>query len=228
MKWRLPRGRVLALAAHPDDESIGCGGAIALHRRRGDRVKVVVVTDGEAGGPGRLRGGERLRAIRRAESRAAARALGVHELEFWGFPDGGLRGRRGLANALEAELARYRPRVVYRPAADDPHPDHAALGRAFERAARLSGVPFDCRYEVWSAPRPTAVLDIGDVVDVKGAALRAYQSQEPRPGPSAMSAKLNAARGLLVGALWGEGFRVRRREAARPEPGAAAAGRPPG
>ena len=46
-----PRGSVLVLAPHADDESLGCGGAIVLHHRQGDRVKVVFATDGAAGDP---------------------------------------------------------------------------------------------------------------------------------------------------------------------------------
>lgn len=42
-------GEILVFAPHPDDETIGCGGTIALHRARNDQVKVIIVTDGSLG-----------------------------------------------------------------------------------------------------------------------------------------------------------------------------------
>jgi LmbE family N-acetylglucosaminyl deacetylase len=50
--------RVLVFAPHPDDEVLGCGGALALHARRGDHVRVVVVSDGGAGGDPQVRAAE--------------------------------------------------------------------------------------------------------------------------------------------------------------------------
>lgn len=207
-RWRPPRGRVLVLAPHPDDETLGCGGALLLHARRGDPVRVAFATDGERGGPSSARKG--LAARRRREAREAARVLGIRELEHWGEPDGGLRGSRGLARLVKAALLRARPEVLYRPASDDPHPDHAALGRAVERAlADLPERPLDCRYEVWSAPKPNAVLDISRDFARKARALAAYRSQRPALDLLPMARRLNAGRGLLLGsARYAEGFRL--------------------
>ena len=73
--------RVLVIAPHPDDEVLGCGGVLALHAMRGDRVRVVVLTDGAAGGDAEAR---------EAETRAAATVLGLEQVEFLGLEDGGL------------------------------------------------------------------------------------------------------------------------------------------
>ena len=113
----LPR-RVLVLAAHPDDEVLGCGGMIAAHAARGDSVKVLVLTDGGA------------REQREAESRAAVSRLGTVEIAFSGLPDGRLGGESQLVGLLERELAACAPELVYAPAPSELHSDHRALSRA--------------------------------------------------------------------------------------------------
>ena len=70
----IPSGAVLVFAPHPDDEVIGCGGLMAFHRERGDRVVVVHMTGGEQGDPGGREEGD-LVAVRREESRRALAAL---------------------------------------------------------------------------------------------------------------------------------------------------------
>ena len=176
LRWDPPRGRVLALAAHPDDETLGCGGALLLHRRRGDAVRVVTVTDGGAGDPRGFYRGKDYEALRRGEARRAARVLGVSGPEFWGFPDGRLSAARGLSSRLRALLRSERPAVVYRPSSSDPHPDHAALARAFERAS--AGIPlFDLRYEVGYLQRPSVAADVSAVFAAKRKAIAQYRSQ---------------------------------------------------
>jgi LmbE family N-acetylglucosaminyl deacetylase len=66
-----PSGSVLVLAPHPDDESLGCGGAIVLHCRQGDRVKIVFATDGGAGDPQGYFANYDYRELRRDEARKA-------------------------------------------------------------------------------------------------------------------------------------------------------------
>ena len=71
---------VLIVAPHPDDEAIGCGGTICLHRQRGDRVHAVFLTSGERGLTGAAP--EAARAIRESEARAAAGVLSLDRLDF--------------------------------------------------------------------------------------------------------------------------------------------------
>ncbi len=211
MRWTPPAGRVLALAPHPDDETLGCGGALIRHRRRGDPVGVVVATDGRAGDPRGLVHPRDPAAVRRREARAAARILGVSRVEFWDYPDGGLAPTAELTERIARLLRVRRPRVLYRPGSDDPHPDHRALGLAAERALRRVRLPLlDCRYEVWAAPRPNAVLDISRDFSRKERALAAYGSQRHYLDLARMARRLNASRGLFLGRTrYAEGFRVR-------------------
>lgn len=194
---RLPRGLLLLLAAHPDDESLGAGGVLALHARAGGRAAVAFATDGEAGGAPR---GPALAARRRFEARAACRRLGV-DCEFWGLADGGLSRETRLAAFVAEAVGRRRPVLLLRPAVDDPHPDHRALGRA---AARFPGLA----YEVTGPAKPDVLADIGGGLACKLAALACHRSQERRHRWTAFASRRARALALLLpGAEAAEGFR---------------------
>jgi LmbE family N-acetylglucosaminyl deacetylase len=209
LAWSPPRGKVLVLAPHADDETIGCGGTLVLHARRGDEVKVVVLTDGAAGDRrGHYRGRD-YPALRRAEARRAAGVLGVSSLEFWNLPDGRLEGCRELAPRLRTLLRSEMPAVVYAPSGGDAHPDHKAVSGAVDAAAG-SRPPFILsRYEVWAEIRPGGAVDISAVFPTKLAALACYATQLRYVDYAANAARVNAARGLLLAdARYAEAFEI--------------------
>lgn len=174
-----PRGRVLLLAPHPDDETLGCGGTLARHRLQGDPVRVVFLTDGSAGDPAGHYPAGRYVEIRQAEARRACATLGVTDLECWGYPDGKLGSVHDLADRLLGAIREARPDVLYYPSGQELHPDHAAAGAQVERLyreGRLHG-PAAYAYEVWTPLCPTHLLDITAVVHRKEAAIAEYPSQ---------------------------------------------------
>jgi LmbE family N-acetylglucosaminyl deacetylase len=124
------RGRsLLAVFAHPDDESLACGGLLAWCAERGAQVSLLCVTHGE-GGPGS--GSEpSLRETRAQELHAAARVLGIGNVAILDYPDGMLPWVD--AAALEADIRdtirRIRPEVVITFGEDGLywHPDHIAV-----------------------------------------------------------------------------------------------------
>lgn len=176
----LPRGTVLVVAPHPDDETIGCGGAILLHKARGDRVVVVQVTGGEAGDPNALQGdATALVATRRREARAAGERLGVDETRTLAFADGKVAPDEALVAALVAEIDRACPAIVYAPSLLECHPDHLATGLATARALRRS--PLIVRllgYEVNHPTLASFLLDITPFIDAKRDALACFESQQ--------------------------------------------------
>lgn len=204
---RLPRGPILLLAAHPDDECLGAGGVLVLHARSGGRAAVAFATDGEAGGALR---GPALAARRRAEARQACRRLGA-SCEFWGLADGALAREARLAAFVAEAVRRRRPALVLRPAADDPHPDHRALARA---AARFPGLS----YEVTGPAKPDVLVDIGAASARKLAALACHRTQERRHRWTVFAARRARALALLLpGSEAAEGFRYTARHGrARP------------
>lgn len=173
-----PAGPALVVAPHPDDETIGCGGVIALHRRRGDAVHVVVASDGERGDPeGRHPAGAAYVALRRDECRQAARVLGVAPPVFLGLADQAIDAA-ALERRLGEILATVRPAAVYHPVVPEMHPDHHVVGTAVRRAAvRCRPAVRTFAYETWVPVVPTHVIDVGTVWDVKQRALACYASQ---------------------------------------------------
>lgn len=210
----VPRGRVLCFAPHPDDEAIGPGGALALHARQGDPVRVIVATDGNSGDPERRHDPVTYAALRRSESTAGLRALGITDVGFWGFPDNQHFSATDLALAtrMAADALRaHAPDVVYLPWECEGHGDHHVLHLAVVQALEDSG--FRGRafgYEVWNAMVPDVVLDITSVVEQKRAAMKCHASQLAYVDYEHVILGLNAYRSLVhgKGRGWAEAFRV--------------------
>lgn len=144
---------LLVVAPHPDDESIGCGGLIALARSKGVDVQIAFVTHGEASHRPWLIDNERLRSIRHSEACEAAARLGVSEaaLHFLGVPDGRVSEHGAVVVASILRLIKeQRPDAVFLPHAKEQPPDHSltyAYGRmALDRWAQQMRV---FEYGVW-------------------------------------------------------------------------------
>jgi LmbE family N-acetylglucosaminyl deacetylase len=208
---RPPRGRVLVLAPHQDDETLGCGGILALHRAQGDPARVVFLTDGAAGDPAGLYPAAEYVGIRRAEAHRACATLGVSDLEFWTLPDGKLPTVPDLDERVAAAVHRFRPDVLYHPSSDEVHPDHWAAGVAVEALHAAGRLPCPAyAYEVWAVVRPTHLVDIAPVLDVKVRAMGEYPSQLRYHDYRPKILGLNAYRALLLGNAPGHAEAYRR------------------
>ena len=197
----IARGPVAVFAPHPDDEVIGCGGALAFHAERGDAVHVLQMTGGERGDPRGLAGEtprapapdspralardwpralarDSLIATRLAESRAAAVILGVHETVALGFPDGRLAPDEEVVARLLAELRRIAPAVAYAPSPLECHPDH--LATCVAAAAALAHHDAPVRLLLFEVNHPTLasfLLDVTLWIGKKREALAQFRSQ---------------------------------------------------
>ncbi|MCK6448671.1 MAG: PIG-L family deacetylase [Planctomycetes bacterium] len=170
--------RVLVFAPHPDDEVLGLGGTLALHAARGDAVRIVIATDGAAGLEGADR--QRVAELRAAESRAAARELGLDDVRFLECPDGGLDKEPALAAKLAAVIAEFAPDAVYLPSPFEYHADHRALSAVGASALGASSAAEVLFYGV-NVPLAHGVLvDITAVRARKRAALARFASQAER------------------------------------------------
>ena len=185
--------RVLVVAAHPDDESLGAGGLIALAAARRIPVRIVVATNGDASHPrSPTHTPARLAEIRGRELHEAARLLGtgigVRQL---GLPDGALAGAEDTLRAdLTATLRELGGpgTLVVAPWQHDGHADHDAAGRAASDAALAAGARL-IEYPVWlwhwASPPSDAVpwarmarLELSrEVRAAKRAAIRTHTSQ---------------------------------------------------
>jgi LmbE family N-acetylglucosaminyl deacetylase len=151
----IPR-RLLAVMAHPDDETFGPGGTLALYARQGVETYLVCATGGELGeAPPGLNGYTSVAEMRAAELRCACRVLGLKEVRLLGYRDSGMAGSPDnahpdcAANApleqIALKVARHireiRPEVIitFDPSGGYRHPDHVAVHRATVEAFRMAG-----------------------------------------------------------------------------------------
>jgi LmbE family N-acetylglucosaminyl deacetylase len=152
---------LLAVLAHPDDESFGMGGTLALYASRGVDVYLVCATRGEVGGVDNLKGFTSIAELREAELRCAAGILGLKGVHFLDYRDSGMDGSpdNQHPNALAAQpldevaakvvhyIREIHPQVVltFDPIGGYRHPDHIAIHkatvRAFEQAANSDFAP---------------------------------------------------------------------------------------
>jgi glycosyltransferase involved in cell wall biosynthesis/LmbE family N-acetylglucosaminyl deacetylase len=169
-------GSALVLAPHSDDETLGCGGILALLRRGGWRIKVLVMTDGALGDPLDYLGGRDLVAHRQNETRTALRALGVDDVEFLGEPDGALMPHRGVAERLARVVDAFAPDWLLAPPVLDFHRDHVNTSLLALDLWQLLG----CRerlffYEIWQPLPVNWIVDVTPVLESKRLALAAYE-----------------------------------------------------
>lgn len=177
---------VLAVVAHPDDETLAMGATLAELARSGVVVELVVLTAGEAALDHLGRSVDGLAARRLAELRVACRELGVHLEEIGTWPDGQLSAAGAEVEDRLGEVAeRLEPRAVITLWADDPHPDHRAAALAAQAVARATGVPVVSMplWAVhWTDPAEVSTVvrrfHVGEVaVQARDRALAAYTSQ---------------------------------------------------
>lgn len=215
---------ILVVAAHPDDEVLGCGGTIARHAATGDKVHILILAEGATAREGG--GGEELAALREA-AREAAKALGAEPPDFLGLPDNRLDTLPLLdvIKAIEAVIANVRPAVVYTHHAGDLNVDHRIAHQAVLTACRpLPGSSVKSIYAFetvssteWMGPavndvfRPNRFISIDGQWPAKRRALEAYK-MEMRPFPHARSVEnveaLARTRGAAVGEPMSEAFVV--------------------
>jgi LmbE family N-acetylglucosaminyl deacetylase len=145
---RKPGGRsLLAVFAHPDDESFGPGGTLAKYAAEGVGVFLITATRGEAGMTGGLpiNGPQELSQVREQELMCSCRVLGIRRLCFLDYLDGRLDSYDPLE--VEGKIVRLmreiRPQVVitFGPDGISGHPDHMAISRLTTAAFRSAGLP---------------------------------------------------------------------------------------
>lgn len=147
---------VIVFSPHPDDETIGCGGMIALKRSQGIPVKVVFLTDGRYGRPEWIQP-EDIINVRQQEAMNALNLLGVEktEIHFFGLTDCSLAQlnsgkRQQLIDDLIILIKSFEPGEVYVPHSKDGHPDHEATYALVRTAIAQSQTQVDLlQYPIW-------------------------------------------------------------------------------
>ena len=192
---------VVVIAAHPDDEILGCGGTVALHTRRGDRVTSIIACEGES-----LRYGPE-GVGQREHTRRAAAELGVEDVRRLEFADQRLDTipLTDIIGPLEKVIHEVRPKIVYCQWGGDINRDHELLFKAALVATRpteesLATVyAFDTASSTeWGYPRsfvPDTWVEISKTLDKKIASMACYESEvRPYPHPRSLDALRHRAR----------------------------------
>jgi LmbE family N-acetylglucosaminyl deacetylase len=216
--------KVLVVAAHPDDEVLGCGATIARHADAGDTVEILILGTGALSRGGAGPGDAERLANQAAE---AARILGARRARVLDLPDNRFDGvdLLEIIRRVDVEIRRVGPEVVYTHHAGDLNVDHRRTFQAVLTACRPQG-PGGVRkilsFEVpssteWQSPtsgpgfRPNFFVDVGATMARKEAALAAYAG-EVRPFPHPRSAEairaLGAWRGASAGLHAAEAFEL--------------------
>ncbi|MCY4237604.1 MAG: PIG-L family deacetylase [Rhodospirillaceae bacterium] len=218
---------VLVIAAHPDDEILGCGGTLARHTAGGDVVHLLIVAEGATSrDPNRDFGSREsdLAAIKAAASRAAV-VIGAEAPHMLGLPDNRLDTLPLLdvIKHIEAIVEAVMPEIIYTHHAGDLNVDHRIVHQAAVTACRpLPGSSVRAIYAFetvsnteWQSGgdpfRPQRWVDIEPFLESKRRALEAYAA-EMRPFPHARSREaveaLARVRGAAVGLAAAECFMV--------------------
>jgi LmbE family N-acetylglucosaminyl deacetylase len=222
---------ILVIAAHPDDEVLGCGGAIARHTALGDQVHVLFMADGETS---RIAPDADADAVmvdvsenkRREAAQGALNALGVSERIFLDWPDNRLDTipLLDLVQSIEPVIARLRPDIIYTHFDGDLNVDHQQTARAVFTACRpqpeFSVTQIIC-FEVLSSTEwnpaqcfmPNYWVDVSEYLPIKEKAL-AFYDQEMRAYPHTRSyqnvRQLAGVRGATIGVEYAEAFMIAR------------------
>lgn len=192
-----PKGDVLVLSPHPDDDVIGCGGSIKLHRDQGDNVEIIYLCGGNE---------------REKEAKAAASILGATGTTFWRYADGKLQTNKTSVELLRIKILSLKPDLIYVPSFLDPHPDHFETAKlVVETLAKMSSPQINSlriySYEVWSPIYANRLINIDKSITQKKEALAAHKSQlKDRNYQKAMSGLAQYRAGMFNVGDYAEAF----------------------
>lgn len=220
---------VLAIGAHPDDVELGCSGILIKEVKRGKKVGIIDLTQGELGTRGTIE-------TRYQEAADAAMIMGIHVRENLKMRDGFFVNDEAHQMQLIAALRKYKPEIVIGNILEDRHPDHGKAGSLIYDACFLSGLKQvktydekDVEQEKWRPKyllhylqdrfyEPDVIIDVSDVWEQRMETIKAYKTQfhstestEPQTyisSPEFLEALVSRARllGKRIGVQFAEGF----------------------
>jgi LmbE family N-acetylglucosaminyl deacetylase len=187
----------MVVTPHPDDAEIGCGGTVAKWIAEGTEVVYVMCTNGDKGTSDPDMTPERLAVIREKEQLDAAEVMGVKDVIFLGYPDGGLEDTSEFREKLVHAIRKHRPDLVF---CTDPfrktfylHRDHRLSGQVtldavfpyardhlhYAHHIREQGLQTHKVADVlmWGTEEPDVFIDITDTIHKKVESLKKHVSQ---------------------------------------------------
>jgi LmbE family N-acetylglucosaminyl deacetylase len=220
--------KILIVAAHPDDELLGCGGLIAKYHQT-KKIKVIFLAEGSSCRFSSLEIQSELSkkniANRTACAKAALQIFGVNDLVFYDYPCGRLDTIPilDINKAIEFEISKFQPDTVLTHSEDDVNNDHRLVSRSVMMATRPNGthninnlLSFEIQSSTeWNLKKPFApnhfeVLS-EQQLGMKWEALKFYDSEirsYPHPRSREGMEALARYRGMQVGAEFAEAFQI--------------------
>lgn len=178
-----PKGKVLVLSPHPDDDILGSGCAIMKHIEQGDEVKIIYLTDGSLGFKDLKRPTDKekkkLAADREIEARDSADLVGVKDLVFWRYRDGLLRMNKTSLGLMKNVIEEFKPEIIYVPWFTDPHPDHLSTSKILAQTLKTANLT-DLKimsYEVWAPIYANLILRSDKNFSKKVEAIKIHKTQ---------------------------------------------------
>lgn len=220
---------VLAFGVHPDDVELGCAGVLIAEKKKGKKIAIVDLTQGELGTRGDAE-------TRKTEATAAAEILNVDARENLMMEDGFFENNETNKRKIITVLRKYKPEIIFCNAPEDRHPDHGRSALLVEEAAFLSGLSkietfLDNELQTAWRPKfvfnfiqdrylkPDFVIDVSEEMEQKIDSVKAYKTQffniDNQGGPQTYisspefleSVYARAAMfGKMIGVKYAEGF----------------------
>jgi len=217
--------KVLVIAAHPDDETLGCGGTIAKLNKEGYKITTLILGEGISSRDGVRDVKKREKDILelKEEAKRANAILGVKEVFFHDFPDNrfDIISLLDIVKVIEKIKNQIKPEIIFTHYENDLNIDHQIIYRAVITATRpIKGetVKEIYSFEIpssteWSYPlsfSPNMFYDISETIDVKLKALGKYKTELKKyPHPRSLEGVklINKNWGMKVGLEYAEAFK---------------------
>lgn len=215
--------KLLTIAAHPDDELLGCGGTINRYVKQGYKAYCLILAEGMTS---RNSYDDDAVNLLHNDSKIAADIIGYEEVIFADFPDNRLDSVDVLdvVKVIENTIELLQPEIVFTHHFGDLNIDHKVAFEATQVATRTltsQCVKKVVMYETFSATewnfthafKPNMFVDIGDGINIKKSAMAAYKSElRDYPHPRSLKALEIAAQrwGTVAGMQYAEAFEILR------------------
>lgn len=180
------------IGPHPDDIEVGCAPTVAKLIAMGKRVCFIIATNGHYGTQDVELSKEKLVKIREQEAIRSAKILGVEDVRFLGFPDGGNYRVEDLKDKIAIELAKFKPDIIFtcdNHTKSETHPDHIKTGQATETAMLYCGFEVMMRdlgvheaanpkgIAYYYTDKPNTYVNVSKYMNLKKKALEEHKSQ---------------------------------------------------
>ena len=184
--------RYLFVGPHPDDVEVACGGTVAMLTKLGKKVTFLIATNGCVGSVDKSLTSEQIVEIRKQESLAAAEMLGVADVRFLSYDDGGDYDEDAMKRDIVAAILDTQPQVVFCPDYTVPsecHPDHLNVGKITTNAVfvaswdklteriGLNGSVAGITLAYYYTHKPNSYVGVGKTYKLRRQAVACHASQ---------------------------------------------------